>query len=291
MIDHTILQTVRISIPYVLTAIGATFSERSGIINISLEGIMLNGAFCTVVGTYYTGSAWCGLISGVLGGILTSLIHSISCIEYKVNHIVSGIAVNFLSAGLTKFLLIMIFESSSNSERIGSMETLQLSVFGEINPLILITIGIIIFSHILLFKTRFGLRLRSCGENPKAAAAAGVNVRFFRYTGVLLSGGLGGLAGAWLAMEQSQFTAGMSNGRGYIALAAMILGRWTPIGAAAAGLLFGFAESMQIQMQTMGVRIPSQFIQMIPYLLTIVVLTGVVGRSEAPSSLGKNYPE
>lgn len=284
-------QTVRISMPYILASIGGTFSERSGIINIGLEGIILNGAFCSVIGTYYSGNPWCGLAAGMVGGVLTALIHAIICIEYKVNHIISGVAINLFAVGITKFFLILIFNSSSNSQRITPVPLVKIPALGDVSPIILITAGIIILSHIILFKTKFGLRLRSSGEHPEAADTLGVNVKLMRYCGVLISGAFAGLGGAWLSMEQSQFTSGMSNGRGYIALAAMIFGKWTPLGACGAALVFGFAESLQIQMQTLGVRIPNQFIQMIPYVLTIVVLAGVIGKSEPPAAVGVNYPE
>jgi len=294
MFDSIILilaQTIRISIPYILASIGGTFSECGGIINIGLEGIILNGAFCSVIGTYYTGNPWFGLIAGIFGGILTALIHAITCIEYKVNHVVSGIAINLFAIGITKFFLILVFNSSSNSARITPLSYIKIPLLDKISPIILITIGLIIFSQLILFKTKFGLRLRACGEHPKAADTLGEKVRFYRYCGVLLSGAFAGLAGAWLTMEQSQFTSGMSNGRGYIALAAMIFGKWTPVGATGAALIFGFAESLQIQLQIIGVNIPNQFIQMIPYLLTIILLAGVVGKSEPPAADGVAYPE
>ncbi|MBN2407534.1 MAG: ABC transporter permease [Elusimicrobia bacterium] len=288
---NILLQTVRISVPYILAAVGGVFSESSGVINIGLEGIMLNGAFCSVVGTYYLGNPWLGLIAGVTGGIITSVIHAVSCIRYKVNHIVSGVAINIFAVGITKFFLILVFGSSSNSARIIPLKLITFPVIGGISPVIVITVFIVVLAHVILFKTPFGLRLRACGENPAAADSLGINVWLMRYSGVAISGALAGLAGAWLAMQQSQFTSNMSSGRGFIALAAMIFGKWTPLGATGAALIFGLAESIQIHVQTMGVNIPSQFIQSIPYLLTIIVLSGLIGRSEPPAAVGKPYPE
>lgn len=288
---NIIAQSARISIPYILAAIGGTFSERSGIVNIGLEGIMLSGAFCSVIGVYYTGNPWLGVFAGILGGIIIAMIHAVTCIEYKADHIVSGIAVNLFAVGMTEFLLILVFNSSSNSERIDTIDSVGLPFIGEINPIMIITVLIVVVSHIILFYTKFGLRLRSSGENPRAADTLGIKVRLFRYSGVIISGALAGLAGAWLTMEQSQFTAGMSNGRGFIALAAMIFGKWTPLGAAGAALVFGFAESIQIQLQIHGLQIPTQFVQMIPYILTIIVLAGFIGKTEPPEADGVPYPK
>jgi len=289
--------TVLISIPYILAALGGMFSERSGIINIGLEGIILNGALSAVLGTWYTGSPWWGLLSAVLGGGLTAFVHALATIRFRVNQIVSGFAVNLLAIGLTRFILKIVFHSSSNSERIPGLPFWQVSFLSQIpviniivtRPLVFITFLLIIGSYFFLFRTVFGLHLRSVGENPEAGDTLGLPVERLRYAGVLLSGFLAGLGGAWLALEQHQFIDGMSNGRGYIALAALIFGKWKPHGILLASLLFGFAEAMQIELQSIGVRLPFQFIQMIPYLLTIIVLSGVVGRSIPPAALGTVY--
>ncbi|MCX6348277.1 MAG: ABC transporter permease [Candidatus Aureabacteria bacterium] len=306
-------QTIRISVPYILAALGGTFSERSGVINIALEGLMLNGAFITVVAAYYTGSPWLGVIAAVLGGILTAAIHAVVSIRYRANQIISGVAINLLAFGLTKFFLKMIFGSSSNSARIAGIGNWTLipmktgaqpatgwlnqqaaqapifinDVFG--NPLVLLTIALVIVSQVVIFRTRFGLRLRAVGEHPEAADTLGINVNRLRYGGVMISGALAGLSGAWLALDAHSFTAGMTGGRGFIALAAMIFGKWTPVGGAAACLLFGFAEALQYALQRSGLALPSQFIAMIPYLVTMIALAGFVGKAYPPASLGKPY--
>lgn len=277
------LQTLRITIPYLLPSLGAVFSEKGGVINIALEGILLTGAFFTTVGTFYTGSIIIGIFSGALAGLLISLIHAYVSISLKANQIVSGIAINILALGMTKFFCKLIFSSSSNSARIPGLETLNL----PFNPFMVFSVLIIIISFITIYKTRFGLRLRASGENPEAADTLGINVNKIRYIGVLISGVLGGLGGSWLAFEQHSFTDGMSAGRGYIALAAMIIGKWNPVGAAAACLLFGFAESFSLQFQGSG--IPTQFIQMLPYVLTIIVLAGFIGKASPPSADGIPY--
>jgi len=290
-----ISQTIRISVPYTLAAIGGTFSERGGVVNIALEGILLNGAFTCVLATYYTGNPWVGVLAAVLGGVATALIHAIVSVTFKAEQIVSGLAINILAMGVTRFLLKVIFGSSSNSDRIVGLPEWKIPLLKDIpvletivsSPLILGTVVIIVASQFLLFKSVFGLRLRSVGEHPEAAESLGVSVTGMRYAGVLLSGALAGLGGAWLAMDQHSFTDGMSSGRGYIALAAMIVGKWNPLGAAGACLMFGAAESLQMQLQ--GRNVPTQFIQMIPYLATIIVLAGLIGRSVPPAADGVPY--
>jgi ABC-type uncharacterized transport system permease subunit len=284
-----LIQTLRISVPYALPALGATFSERGGVVNIALEGILLIGAFATTVGTYYTNNPIIGILCGISAGLLTALLHSITTVTFKADQIVSGIAINLFAIGITKFSCQIIFNSSSNSARIVGIEGIKL--FSDIpligNPFILATIILILISQFVLFKLKFGLRLRAVGEHPEAAETVGINVNRIRHAGVLISGALAGLGGAWLALDQHSFTDGMSAGRGFIALAAMIVGKWKPFGAAGACLLFGFAESLVIQLQ--GGTIPVQFIQMIPYLLTMIVLAGFIGRSIAPAADGVPY--
>ncbi len=275
-----VLQTLRITIPYLLPSLGAVYSEKGGVVNIALEGILLSGAFAAAAGTYYTGNVLFGIFCGVIAGILISLIHSIITITFKANQIVSGIALNIFAFGITKFFCKILFGSSSNSERIPGLETLNL----PFNLFLLITVAILALTYFVVHKTRFGLRLRAVGENPEAADSLGIDVNRVRYIGVLISGALGGLGGAWLAMDQHSFTDGMSAGRGYIALAAMIIGKWNPLGAAAACLLFGLAESFTLQFQDSG--IPTQFIQVLPYILTIVVLAGFIGKANPPAADG-----
>ena len=284
-----LVQTLRISIPYALPALGATFSERGGVVNIALEGILLVSAFATTVGTYYTDDPLFGILCGIIAGTLVALLHSVVSVTFKADQIVSGIAINLLAVGVTKFSSQVIFNSSSNSARIVGVEKWEfLSGIPVIKyPFIILTILLLIIANFTLFKTRFGLRLRAVGEHPEAADTLGINVNRMRHAGVLISGALTGLAGAWLAIDQHSFTDGMSAGRGFIALAAMIIGKWTPIGAVGASLMFGFAESLTILLQNTSQAV--QFIQMIPYLLTMIVLAGFIGRSIPPASDGIPY--
>lgn len=275
-------QTLRITIPYLLPSLGAVFSEKGGVVNIALEGILLFGAFFTTLGTYYTNNIYIGILCGILAGVFIALIHAVTVISFKANQIVSGIALNLLALGTTKFFCKLVFNSSSNSARIPGLETANIPFID--NPFILISILAIIFTYITINKTKFGLRLRAVGENPEAADSLGINVAKIRYWGVLLSGALAGLGGAWLAFDQHSFTDGMSAGRGYIALAAMIIGKWKPLGASIACFVFGFAESFTLQFQDPA--IPTQFIQMLPYLLTIIVLAGFIGKAAPPAADG-----
>ncbi|HEY6191982.1 MAG TPA: ABC transporter permease [Bacteroidota bacterium] len=284
-----LIQVLRISIPYALPAIGATFSERGGVVNIALEGILLIAAFATTVVTYYTGSPLLGIAAGTVAGIATALLHGLISVTFKADQIVSGIAINLFAVGITKFSCQLIFNSSSNSARIVGMEQWEslMSVPFLRSPFIPVTVLLLVISNLVLFRTKFGLRLRAVGEHPEAADTLGVSVGSVRYAGVLISGGFAGLAGAWLAIDQHSFTDGMSAGRGFIALAAMIIGKWSPTGAAGAALLFGLAETLTIQLQTSSRYL--QLIQMIPYVLTMIVLAGFIGRSTPPAADGVPY--
>ena len=283
--------------PLTLAAVGGTFSERSGVVNIALEGILLNGAFAAVVATHYSGSPWVGVMAAVLVGLLTSLIHAVVTITFKANHIVSGVAVNLLALGATQFTCWAVYGNSGNSERVVGLPVWRIPlveripVLGQLlsghSPLVYMAIVIVLLAHFLLFKTVFGLRLRAVGEHPLAADTMGVKVILMRYCGVLISGALAGLGGAFLSLNTHYFVKNMSGGRGFIALAAMIFGKWTPLGAAGACLLFGFLEALQMSLQ--GGGLPTQFIQMIPYLATMIVLASAVGRATPPAAVGRPY--
>ena len=290
---------LRMATPLILAALGGLFSERSGVINIALEGILLTGAFASIVATYYTGNPWVGAFAGVFAGMLVSLIHAVVSIVFKADQIVSGVAINLLAMGLTQFLTWIIWGSSANSPPVQGMAHWALPetwgpvargvnvVIGHYPPLVYIALALVAVSHVVLFKTPFGLRLRATGEHPEAVDTLGVSVHAMRFAGVLLSGAFAGLGGAFLALNTHQFVKNMSAGRGFIALAAMIFGKWSPAGALAACLLFGYAEAVQMGLQ--GHAVPTQFVQMIPYVLTMVALVGVIGRARPPAAIGKPY--
>ncbi len=286
-------QTLRIAVPYLLAAAGGVLSERAGLVGLSLEGYMLGGAFCAAVGSYAAGSPWAGVAAAVAGGALLAYLYAVSSIRFRGDQVVVGIAINLLAVGLTRFFLRLIFDSSSNSPRIPGFTVKGSGTgFGALlqNPLVWVGLVVIPLTAWLLYRTPFGLRVRAVGEHPVAAASVGVPVARVRYLAVLLSGVLAGLAGAYLALDQHQFTDSMTNGRGFIALAATIFGRWDPVRAGLACLLFAAAETLQIQLQGTNV-IPSQFVEMIPYVLTIIALAGVVGRAVQPAALGKTTTE
>jgi simple sugar transport system permease protein len=286
-------QTLRIAVPYLLASAGGVLSERAGLIGLTLEGYMLGGAFCAAVASYATGSAWAGLFAAALGGALLALLYAVSAIRFRADQVVVGIAINLLAIGLTRFFLRLIFDSSSNSPRVPGFNVKGSGTgFGALaqSPVVWIGLAVIPLTAWVLYRTPFGLRIRAVGEHPAAAASVGVPVARVRYLAVALSGVAAGLGGAYLALDQHQFTDGMTAGRGFIALAATIFGRWDPVRAGLACLLFAAAETLQIQLQG-SQTIPSQFVEMIPYVLTIVALAGVVGRAVPPAALGKTTIE
>ncbi len=283
-----IWSTIRLSTPLILAALGGLFSERSGVINIALEGMMLAGAFTAAAATYAAGNPFIGLAAGMAAGTLIAGIHAIACIRYKADQVVTGTAINILMLGLPAFLSGAFFLSSGSTPQIPKEQLIP-------RLPMLIAFALVPLSWYVLYKTPFGLRLRSVGENPEAADAAGVPVARMRYAGVLLSGVLAGIGGAYLSIGQSSlFTRNMTSGRGFIALAALIFGKWRPFQTLFACLLFGFTEAISIQMQGVvklpsGEDIPVQFIQMVPYVLTIIVLAGFIGSSPPPRALGIPY--
>jgi simple sugar transport system permease protein len=280
--------TIRLSTPLILAALGGLFSERSGVINIALEGMMLAGAFTAAAVTYAVGNPFIGLVAGMLAGMLIAAIHALACIRYKADQVVTGTAINILMIGMPAFLSGAFFLSSGSTPQLPKEQLIPWTP-------IAIAFAMVPISWYILYRTPFGLRLRSVGENPEAADAAGVRVARMRYAGVLLSGVLAGIGGAYLSIGQSSlFTRNMTSGRGFIALAALIFGKWRPVQTLLACLLFGLTEAITIQMQGVvklpsGDDIPVQFIQMVPYLLTIIVLAGFIGSSRPPRSLGIPY--
>lgn len=286
-----VVQTIRIAIPYLFAASGGVVAERSGIVSLTLEGFMLTGAFGAVLGSFYSGSALVGVACGILAGLLFGGLHAVACIRFRADQIVTGIAINLLAIGLTRFFLQLAFGSSSNSPRVSGLSASDLGVASGIlsslvNPLVWLGLLAMPVVAWMMYRTPFGLRIRAVGEHPGAAASVGVTVPRVRYAAVIISGGLAALGGVYLALDQHQFTDQMTAGRGFIALAAVIFGRWDPLRAALACFLFAAAETLQIQLQAVQL-IPSQLVATIPYVLTIVALAGVVGRSTPPAALGR----
>lgn len=277
-----LFSAIRLATPMLLAALGGLYSERSGVINIGLEGLMLAGAFTAATVTYYSHNPWIGLLAAILAGVGVALIHAVACIRYRADQVVSGMAINILFLGVPALLSGALFESTGATPQIPKDQLIPLA------PIVLAFV-LVPVTWWVLNRTPFGLRLRAVGENPEAADTAGVNVARIRYAGVLLSGALAAIGGAYLSIGQSSlFARNMAAGRGFIALAALIFGKWRPVQTMLACLLFGFADALSIQMQGVS-RIPVQFIQIIPYVLTIVVLAGFIGHSRAPRALGLPY--
>ena len=288
--------TIRLATPLILAALGGMFSERSGVINIALEGKMLAGAFTAAAVTYAAdaklgmgnASPWIGLLAAIVAGLFIAAIYAVTCIRFKADQVVSGAAINILMFGMPGFLSGAFFLSSGSTPQLPKEHLIPLTP-------IVIAFAMVAVSWYVMYRTPFGLRLRSVGEKPEAADAAGVSVNRIRYGGVLIAGVLAGIGGAYLSIGQSSlFTRNMTAGRGFIALAALIFGKWRPIQTMLACLLFGFTEAISIQMQgavklPSGEDIPVQFIQMVPYVLTIIVLAGFIGSSRPPKALGIPY--
>ncbi|HEY5837504.1 MAG TPA: ABC transporter permease [Pyrinomonadaceae bacterium] len=365
-----LFSTLRLATPLVLASIGGLYSERAGVINIALEGLMLAGAFTAASVTFYAASPWVGMGAAMVAGIAVAMIIALACIKFKADQVVTGTGINIMFLGLPAVLSGAMFLSSGSTPQIPKEQLLpnlsrllpgfvpQWRIFTEVNIVTVLAVVLVLVTSYVLYRTPFGLRLRAVGENPEAADAAGVSVNKIRYLGVILSGALAGIGGAYLSIGQSSlFTRNMTAGRGFIALAALIFGKWRPVQTMLACLLFGFADALTIQLQgvpvTMDVlvkallvlvalilawiivrqvsaltrnialqvlatlvlalglwnigwrvsiaflrgffasqapiEIPVQFIQMIPYVVTIVVLAGFIGQSRAPKAIGIPY--
>ena len=278
--------TLRMATPLIFAAMGGLLSERSGVINIALEGMMLTGAFFAVAGTHWTGSPWLGLLVGVAASSVAGMIHAFWCITLRGNQIVAGTAINLIAAGLTAFLIQIIWGRAGGTDSVTKLP----DVFGGVNILVIAALVLVPLVHYYLFRTKHGLHTMAAGEHPQAAESVGIDVTRNRYIAVVASGALAGLGGAFLSIGNlSYFTLDMTAGRGFIALAAVIFGGWTPFGAAGAALLFGAAQATQIQAQaTPDFPISSDLLVALPYLLTLIAVTGLVRSSPAPAGLGKH---
>jgi ABC-type uncharacterized transport system permease subunit len=293
--------TVLLAVPLILGSLSGVLCERSGVINVAIEGQFLMAAFLgALVGTL-TASYWAGLAAAAVGGLFIGLLLAFLAIRYLVDQVVLGVVLDLLALGLTGFLYESLLQSNqdqyNNPPHIGNWTIPGLSKIPLIgpalfdhNPLVYIAILLVVLIHIGLFHTRWGLRTRAVGEHPTAADTVGIKVKAVRYRNVLLGGVVAGLGGAFFTLGQEvTFTKNMTNGAGFIALAALIFGRWSPIGAMLAALLFGFAEMLSYYLSISGSDIPSQFLAMLPYLATIIAVAGLVGRVRAPAADGQPY--
>ncbi|MDQ6773026.1 MAG: ABC transporter permease [Candidatus Dormibacteraeota bacterium] len=291
--------TLIASTPLVLAALGGTMCERSGVTNIALEGIMLTSAFSGYAAAFTTHSLGLGVVAAIISGVLIAGLHAVLSIRFVVDQIVSGTVINILAVGVTG-VFYRTYIQQSNARGPGILPTWDIPLLSHIpilGPIFFhnqfvtyAMLVLVVVIHLVLFRTVWGLRTRACGEHPRAADTAGVNVYRVRYVNVLASGALAGLGGAYFSLQEiGNFLPNMTGGEGFIALAAMIFGRWTPFGAFAAALLFAAAGAFAGRLQIYGVHIPFQILSMLPYVLTIIVVAGAVGRSVAPAAVGKPY--
>jgi simple sugar transport system permease protein len=287
--------------PIALAALCGVISERAGVINIGIEGIMLIAAQMAVVSATVTDNLYIGLLLALLIGGLVAALHAFLVIRFKVDQVVSGVAINIIGAGATSFISSRFLERATDTlNNSGTFPIIRIPLLSKIpvlgptlfenNIIIYLMVLVVIFLHILLFKTPWGLRTRAVGEHPKAADTLGVNVYLVRYINVIIGGMIAGLGGAYFTIGSvGRFDEIMTAGKGFIGLAAMIFGNWNPIGAFASSLIFGFADSLQVKLQILRVPIPSEFLLMAPYIVTMIILTGVVGRAIPPAADGQPY--
>lgn len=287
--------------PIALAALCGVISERTGIVNIGIEGMMLMSAQTAVVSASVTDSLWIGLLVAMLTGGLLAAVHAVLAIKFKVDQIISGVAINIFAAGLTSYVsskfLVPYSDLLNNSGTFRPIPIPILSkipilgpIFFENNVIVYLMLLIVVGMHFMLFYTPWGLRSRACGEHPKAADTLGVNVFLTRYVNTIIGGAIAGIGGAYFTIGSvGRFDEVMTAGKGFIGLAAMIFGKWTPIGSFLASLLFGFADSLQVKLQILRVPIPSEFLLMAPYIITMIVLASVVGRAAAPAAEGVPY--
>jgi simple sugar transport system permease protein len=289
-----IFSTIRTATPLIFAALGGLFSERSGIINIALEGLMLAGAFTAAVVTYELSNPYIGFLAGLIAGAALAAVYAVAVIKFEADQVVAGFAISLLMLGLPAVISARIYDSAGSTEQIAK-EFLLPDLYNRLNVASILAFLLVPICWYVLYKTPFGLRLRAVGENPAAADAAGVSVTRLRYIAVIISGILAAGGGAYLSIGQSSlFTKAMTAGRGYIALAALILAKWRPVPVLFACLFFGFTEALTFILPDVAKRygieeIPVQFVQIIPYLLTIIVLAGFIGLSRAPKALGVPY--
>jgi len=294
--------------PIILTALGGLFSERSGVVNIALEGIMMVGAFAgatvtVVLETKVPAAAWLGLLAGLLAGVIFSVLHAVASINLKADQVISGTALNILAGGVTVYLSQIIFHQQrtlafSNGIRqisvpgLNKIPIIGRMFFDQVYPTFYIAIFLVLLTWFVVYKTPLGLRMRACGEHPQAAASMGINVVKMRYFGVLVSGAFGGLGGAVMVLTADiQYTLASIHGTGFIALASLVFGRWNPFGVLGAGFFFGFSSALSFYAKDIKFLsdLPAEFFYILPYLLTIIALLFFAGKSVGPKASGEIY--
>nr|WP_326184219.1 ABC transporter permease [uncultured Oscillibacter sp.] len=296
LIISILSSSLRSSVVLILTAVGGTFSNRAGVSDLGLEGIMLTGSFFAVWGSYLTGNPWIGLLFGGFFGVLISMLHAVMHITYRVNASISGMCVNLLATAATPLLLTFIYGMNGKSVQVTGFSKINSELLGRIpfigpilnaqSILLYLSIILVVAGWVFMYRTTLGLRMRMVGENPQAASTVGLNVTAYKYFGVAMSGLFGGLGGAYLSLSQmNMFVENMTDGRGYIAVVISAFGRYNPLGATAGSLFFGFFDSLQTVFQSV---LPSHLVRMAPYLFTLIVLVFGMKHSAAPAGIGKH---
>jgi len=292
--------TLRLATPLILAGLGELFSERAGVLNIGIEGMMLIGSLAGFLTAYWTKNPWVGLLAGAAAGASLGLVGGCLSISLGADQIVTGLGINIFAAGTAGALYRFVFGISAQRTWGSPLREWHLPLLADLpvvgpvffrqSPLVYLAFALVPVAWFVLFRTPFGLKVRAVGEHPLAGATAGVDVNRIRYGCVLLAGGMAGLAGSFLSVGQMNlFFDNMTGGRGFIALAAVIFGRWMPVGTMAAALLFGATDALQLRLQVLGFKVPHQVLLMLPYLATMVALAGFVGRARLPAALGVPY--
>lgn len=291
-----ILLTLRLAIPIILAAIGETFCERSGVMNLGIEGMMLIGSLSGVLGSIFSGNPWFGVIFAICIGAVIGFLYALLCVRYKADQVVCGVGLNMLSLGFTTAMVHAVWNRDGMSGTVAQVENITVPLLKNIpiigrlfdnqSPFLYLTLIIVAASWYFMYKTKIGLRLRAIGDHPQAAESVGINVTTYRYACVIFCGILASIAGAYLSIVQNNlFVQNMVAGRGFMAIAANIFGGWNPIGSFVASLIFAFAQALRLNLADLN--IPDQFIQMLPYVLTLFVLIAVAKKAKGPEALGK----
>lgn len=299
-ISSLLLATVRLAIPLLLIALAELYGQRAGMVNIGLEGLASIGALVGFLVCYLSGSNWLGLLCGALAGLVVNMIYAFSTVTLCADHTVYGMAMNIFAPALASFIYRVVFGTGSDLKQVTTMESIaipglkDIPVIGPLlfdqSPMVYLTLLLVVLTAVFFSKTRAGLSYKAVGEHPQAAATLGINVLGVKYMGCVICGFLSGLGGAYLTTcYSSTYTDGIVAGRGFIALAAVIFGRWNAGGILLACLFFGLCDALQIKLQVAGIGIPYQFFQMIPYVATVVVLSIIGTKQAAPKANGQPY--
>lgn len=300
MISAYLASAIRQAAPLTLAGIGVAWSEKAGVLNIGEEAVMLMGAFTGFIAAFFTGSLAAGIFGGMAGGLLIALLHAFMCIRVRANQTITGLALNYMTQGLTSFLFLLVFGQGSSLPKTEKLKAIRIPLLADIpvigeplfneNILVYILYGVIIVSCVVLFRSRIGISIAAVGENPAAADTAGLNVNGIRAAACAVNGVLGGLGGCCITLAQlGYFQEDITSGKGYMALVAVILGRRHPVGILLTAMIIGFAESLQFTLQTRGIAVPSQTFSMLPYVVAVLVLLLSCGRNHDPAALGIPY--